>query len=98
MQEYVLIEKGRPLEKAKSAIILLHGRGGSAEDSITLADEFCDETFYICAPQATDNALYPYNFLGPEDQNEQWLTSAIDRIKRLIEELSVLVPVKRIFL
>lgn len=96
--DYILIEKGKSLAESENAIILLHGRGGSAGDIITLADEFVDDTFYICAPQATNNAWYPYSFLGPEDRNEPWLTSAVDRIKRLIEEISVMIPVNRIFL
>jgi phospholipase/carboxylesterase len=98
MHEYVLIEKGKPLSEASNAIILLHGRGGRADDIIGLADEFCDHTFYIAAPQAKDNTWYPYTFLGPEEKNEPWLTSSVQRIKRLIEEIMVYIPVERIFL
>ena len=98
MHEHILIEKGQPPDQAKNAIIVLHGRGGRAEDTITLADEFNDGTFYICAPQAAGNAWYPYSFLGAEEQNEPWLTSAVDRIKRLIEEISVFISVDRIFI
>lgn len=98
MHEYLLIEKGKPLNEAANAIILLHGRGGKADDIIGLADEFCDDTFYIAAPQAKGNEWYPYTFLGPEDKNEPWLTSSVERIKRLIEEIMVCIPVERIFL
>lgn len=98
MRDYILIEKGRPLNKADNAIILLHGRGGKADDIITLADEFCDDTFYIAAPQAANNEWYPYTFLGPEEKNEPWLTSAVERIRRLIEEICSMIPVERIFL
>ena len=98
MHEYQILEKGRPLIKAEKAIILLHGRGADAEDIISLADEFCDETFYIAAPQATNNAWYPYSFLSPEAGNEPWLSSAVQTVKRLIDEILVYIPSEKIYI
>jgi len=98
MHEYQILEKGRPLIKAEKAIILLHGRGADAEDIISLADEFCDETFYIAAPQATNNAWYPYSFLSPEAGNEPWLSSAVQTVKRLIDEILVYIPAEKIYI
>jgi phospholipase/carboxylesterase len=98
MHKYQVLEKGKPLAEAKKAIILLHGRGADAEDIISLADEFCDETFYIAAPQATNNAWYPYSFLSPESSNEPWLTSAVQTVKRLLEEITVYVPAGNIYI
>ena len=98
MHKYQILEKGKPLIQAEKAIILLHGRGADAEDIISLADEFCDETFYIAAPQATNNAWYPYGFLSPEASNEPWLSSAIQTVKRLLEEISVHIPAEKIYI
>jgi phospholipase/carboxylesterase len=98
MHNYNVFEKGQPLEKASRAIILLHGRGASADDIITLADEFCDETFYIAAPQATNNTWYPYTFLSPEEKNEPWLSSAVQTVKRLIDEISEQLPAEKIYI
>lgn len=98
MHKYQILEKGTPLIQAKKAIILLHGRGADAEDIISLADEFCDETFYIAAPQATNNAWYPYSFLSPESSNEPWLTSSVQTVKCLLEEISVHIPAKNIYI
>jgi len=75
--------------QAKKAIILLHGRGASAENILPLADSFCDDSYYIAAPQATNNAWYPYTFLSPEERNEPWLSSSVTMIKRLIDAISV---------
>jgi phospholipase/carboxylesterase len=86
MHEYKILEKGKPIQQAKKALILLHGRGASAEDIMTLADEFCDEDFYIAAPQATNNTWYPFGFMAPESQNAPWLNSAVDLVKKLIDE------------
>jgi phospholipase/carboxylesterase len=92
MHSYNIKEKGKPLLQAKKAIILLHGRGADADDILPLADAFCDDSFYIAAPQATNNAWYPYTFLSPEEKNEPWLTSAVTMIKRLIDSISVQIP------
>lgn len=97
MHKYQILEKGKPLNQAQKAIILLHGRGADAEDIISLADEFCDDTFYIAAPQATNNAWYPFSFMTPEDRNEPWLTSAVHTVKRLLEEISVYIPAEKIY-
>ncbi len=98
MHDYKILEKGKPIHQASKAIILLHGRGGSAHDIISLANEFCDETFYIAAPQATNNTWYPYSFLAPINQNEPWISSAIDVVKRLIDETAQIVGVEKIYL
>ena len=98
MHKYQILERGKPLIQAQKAIILLHGRGADAEDIISLADEFCDETFYIAAPQATNNAWYPYSFLTPESENEPWLSSAVQTVKRLLEEISVYIPAEKIYI
>ena len=98
MHEYNVLEKGISREQAVHAMILLHGRGGSARDIITLADEFCDDTFYIAAPQATNNTWYPYGFMAPEVQNEPWLSSAIEMIKHLVDETRQFVPAEHIYI
>lgn len=92
MHSYQIKEKGKPLMEAKKAIILLHGRGADAENILPLADAFCNDSFYIAAPQATNNEWYPYSFLSPEERNEPWLTSAVTMIKRLIDSISVHIP------
>jgi phospholipase/carboxylesterase len=98
MHLYNILEKGRPLHHAEKAIILLHGRGGSAHDIITLADQFCDSSFYIAAPQAMNDTWYPYSFLASINQNEPWLSSAISVVNKLIDETAKVVGVENIYL
>lgn len=98
MHTYKIVEKGRSLAEAGKAIILLHGRGDSAHRIISLADEFCNETFYIAAPQATNNVWYPHSFMAPEEQNEPWLSSSVRLVKQLIDEVSKQLPASRIYL
>jgi phospholipase/carboxylesterase len=98
MHRYSIVEQGAPLDTAAKAIILLHGRGGNAEDILILADQFCDDTYYIVAPEATGNSWYPYSFLSPEHTNEPWLSSAIDIVRRIIDNISAYVSTDKIYL
>jgi phospholipase/carboxylesterase len=98
MHSYQVKEKGQPLLQAKKAMILLHGRGADADNILPLADSFCDSSFYIAAPQATNNAWYPFTFLSPEERNEPWLTSAVTMIKRLIDGIAVHIPSNKIYI
>jgi predicted esterase len=68
-------------------MILVHGRGGSAEDLLGLALELrLDDILYV-APQAEGNTWYPYSFLTPMERNEPGLTSGLNRISSLIDTL-----------
>lgn len=98
MHTYSIFENGKPLKEAGKALILLHGRGGTAENIMQLAAEFCDDNFYIAAPRATNNTWYPLSFLAPEELNQPWLSSAVDIVKRLIDETAKYIPHSNIYL
>ena len=66
-------------------MILLHGRGASAEDILGLSHEFTSNDIAYLAPQAAGHTWYPYSFLAPIAQNEPGITSALGVISRLIE-------------
>ncbi len=92
MHTYNIVEQGAPLEKAKKALILIHGRGASAHDILGLAPYFAQESWYVAAPQATNHTWYPYSFMVPAAQNEPWLSSAIEVVhtlaKTILEKLA----------
>lgn len=89
---------GRPLKEATNALILLHGRGGSAKDMLSLADAFCDDSFYIAAPQAPTGSWYPYSFMANEESNEPFLSSSLTMVKQLIDSIAARIPYNRIYL
>lgn len=72
---------GKPLDKASKALIMLHGRGGSAEDVLSLAQYFNVTDYALLAPQATNNTWYPHSFMAPVMHNEPWLSSAIETVE-----------------
>jgi predicted esterase len=68
-------------------MILVHGRGGSADDLLSFATELkLDDVLYV-APQAAGNTWYPYSFLAPMESNEPGLTSGLNKISALIDDL-----------
>jgi phospholipase/carboxylesterase len=76
---------GRKLADAAGAVILLHGRGASAEDILDLGLEFDRTDLAYLAPQAEGNTWYPYSFLAPKQQNEPWLTSALHKVSQMVD-------------
>src|SRR5437660_3868808 len=82
-----LLVTGEPLENARAAMIMLHGRGAGAEDILTLLPEIHRPGFVYLAPQATNSAWYPNSFLAPLASNEPGLSSALALITSLFERL-----------
>ena len=82
-----IITAGAPIEKATSAMILIHGRGGSAEDILSLSSYLNVKDWALFAPQATQNSWYPYSFLSPVGQNQPALDSALAVIDELVESI-----------
>ncbi|MGY5851717.1 alpha/beta hydrolase [Salegentibacter sp. F14] len=87
MHKKELHTAGKALNEAKKVLILLHGRGATAKDILNLESHLALENFALIAPQARNNTWYPYSFLAPVDENEPWLSSALDLLKDIIEEL-----------
>jgi phospholipase/carboxylesterase len=77
---------GKPLAEAEKAIIMIHGRGGGAAELVnSLQHHLSLSNMAILAPQATNYTWYPYSFLAPPEQNEPWLSSALELINTATE-------------
>jgi phospholipase/carboxylesterase len=85
-----LIRGGSPLATARAVLILLHGRGASAEDIYSLGEAAAAECpdIALIAPQAAGNSWYPQRFLAPVAKNEPYLSSALGVIANLVAEAS----------
>src|SRR5512146_901040 len=68
---------GEPLESARAAMLMVHGRGATAENILTIAEQLSQPGFIYFAPQAAGNTWYPNRFLVPLEENEPWLSSAL---------------------
>lgn len=78
---------GESVEDADQAVILLHGRGASAQSILQLADRLPQENTAFLAPQAADRTWYPHSFLEPIQKNQPHLDSALSRISRILDDL-----------
>lgn len=94
-----VLHMGKPLEEAKAAMIMLHGRGSDAEDIISLAPEFGQADFAYLAPNAAGNAWYPQRFIAPIESNEPWLTSALQVVGDLVAQVGQAgIPAEKVML
>jgi predicted esterase len=75
---------GPPLRQAALAVVLLHGRGGSAEDILGLAEAIGESGVAYLAPQAKGHTWYPQSFLAPRQANEPFLSSALAKVNAVV--------------
>jgi predicted esterase len=83
-----VLRQGPTLDKARLAVILVHGRGGSAEDMLGIADELRAQDVAYLAPQAAGHTWYPHSFLVPLEQNEPGLSSALGMLADLVDTMA----------
>jgi predicted esterase len=87
---------GQPLARATAAMVMVHGRGGSAEDILSLSRELDVAGFAYLAPQAAGQTWYPYSFLSPIEQNEPGISSGLGAIAAALETLErAAIPAER---
>jgi predicted esterase len=82
-----LYTAGKPLDEAQAAMILMHGRGASAASILRLAGELYHPAFIYLAPQAPDHSWYPLPFLAPLEQNEPALSTALDAVAAVLDQV-----------
>ena len=78
---------GTPAASAKGALVMIHGRGGTASNIMSLSRELNVPDFAIYAPEATNNSWYPYSFMAPDVQNQPALNSSLEVITKLVEQI-----------
>jgi len=72
---------------AAVALILVHGRGGDAEEMLGLAQMVAPPAVACLAPQAAGNTWYPYRFTEPVARNEPHLSSGLSVLGDLVDRL-----------
>ncbi|HVI47319.1 MAG TPA: dienelactone hydrolase family protein [Chitinophaga sp.] len=85
-KENILI-RGKELQDAEKALIMIHGRGASAEDILSITGYLNVKDYTLLAPQATNHTWYPQSFLAPPAQNEPWLSSALELIAKTVDRV-----------
>jgi predicted esterase len=80
--------RGGPSPRAaRLSLILVHGRGASAEDIVGIGTEIGLADIAFVAPTAPGNTWYPRSFLAPLDENEPHLSTALAIVGSLVADL-----------
>ncbi len=91
-----VLHAGAALEDASAALIVIHGRGASAQSILSLVPEIDTPGFAYLAPQADGNTWYPYSFLEPLEANEPKLSKALATVDAVVQQINL--PAKKIAL
>jgi phospholipase/carboxylesterase len=87
------------LSEARAAMVMIHGRGATAESILTLASVLDRPGFAYLAPQASGNTWYPNSFMSPIASNEPGISSAMQAIRDVLDTIIVSgIPFERIIL
>ena len=82
-----VVTAGPAPEDAGAAIVMIHGRGASAESILDLYPVLGVETLAALAPQAAGHTWYPHSFLAPLEANQPYLDSALAKIDAVVADL-----------
>lgn len=97
--EQPIYRAGEPLEQARAVMVMVHGRGASARDILSLTQELPRDGFCFLAPEAANATWYPYRFMEPMERNEPWLSSALNLVDTLVQRaLAANIPHEKIML
>lgn len=83
----VPLTAGPTPEHATATIILLHGRGASADDMLGLYEALHLPAFAAVIPQADSNTWYPQSFLAPLEANQPYLDAALHSVEQIVSGL-----------
>jgi phospholipase/carboxylesterase len=82
-----LVWAGRPVEEAAGAMVMVHGRGATAESILELRHELGSPELAYVAPQAAGYTWYPYSFMAPMERNEPGLSSGLAQLGEVLAGL-----------
>jgi predicted esterase len=78
---------GAPPARARGIVLLIHGRGATAESMLPLADVLAMPDLCYLAPQAEGHTWYPQSFMAPTAANEPYLSRALARVAGITADI-----------
>lgn len=79
-----LLTAGAAPEHASATVVMLHGRGASAESMLEFFEEFGVPGVAAVAPQAANHTWYSHSFLAPLEANQPWVGWALERVEEVV--------------
>lgn len=94
-----VIAMGAPLDRARGAVIMVHGRNAEPRNILDLVPRLSRPDLAYLAPAAAGRAWYPMSFLAPREQNEPGISSGVSVLHGLVKELAAAgIPKERVVL
>ncbi|HEX9166655.1 MAG TPA: dienelactone hydrolase family protein [Gemmatimonadales bacterium] len=94
-----VLTMGAPLDRARGAVIMVHGRNAEPRNILELVPLLGHPGFAFLAPAAAGRTWYPLSFLALREQNEPGISSGISVLHGLVRELAVAgIPQERVVL
>ncbi|WP_440990804.1 alpha/beta hydrolase [Haloarchaeobius baliensis] len=81
-----VVTAGAPSMAAAVAVVLVHGRGATADGVVNLAQSFYRHGVAFFAPQASRSRWFPYDARADPGRNEPHLTSAVRAVERALAQ------------
>jgi predicted esterase len=82
-----LARAGADPARAAAGIVMIHGRGGSAADILSLLDAAALPGVAAAAPEAPGNSWWPSSFLAPSAQIERFVTAGLSAVADAVAAL-----------
>jgi predicted esterase len=82
-----VLQAGAPLDKASAVVIMVHGRNAAPENILSLVPRLARPDVAYLAPAAAGRTWYPYTFLSERHRNEPHLSSALQVLADLTDDL-----------
>ncbi len=86
-QNQPVLAAGVPIEQAKAAFVMLHGRGADAQSILTIANDIAHPALAYFAPQASGSEWYPRRFIEPIQTNQPHLDSALQTVDSIVKHV-----------
>ena len=80
-----VLQAGAALERARAAVIMVHGRGAGPANILDLVRVMGHPEAAYLAPAANGGTWYPKSFMAPTAENEPGISSGIQVIHSLID-------------
>lgn len=82
-----VLHEGTPVDDAEAAVVLLHGRGATADSILGFREAFGGENVAYLAPEARGREWFPWSFTAPVKDNQPKMGSALRLVNDLYEYL-----------
>ena len=83
-----VVRAGAPLDTARAAMIMIHGRNAAPENILDLVPVLERDDFAYIAPAASGGTWYPLSFMAPREHNEPGISSGLLVIESLVTDLT----------